>query len=159
MFVWTAKTQTCVSMMSSPHPSSVTSCNLWRRLITTTMADYMVVFLLEKILCLLGLLSQNIMLLCHHAEQKRLRHRQLHSDCFLLLFICIQRSSFLCMLPPLPLRFRWISKKNSATYTPGTWSSVFESYWDGSVWTQMFLKRCQGKRRKKRSFWYVWTWP
>ncbi|KAK0154839.1 putative nuclease HARBI1 [Merluccius polli] len=36
------------------------------------MADYMVVFLLEKILCLLGLLSQNIMLLCHHAEQKRL---------------------------------------------------------------------------------------
>ena len=36
------------------------------------MADYMLVFLLEKILCLLGLLSQNIMLLCHHAEQKRL---------------------------------------------------------------------------------------
>ena len=32
----------------------------------------MLVFLLEKILTLLGLLGQNIMLLCHHAEQKHL---------------------------------------------------------------------------------------
>ena len=57
--VWMAKPHTCVSMMSSQHPSTSSLRPLIprQRLITTTMADYMLVFLLEKILSLLGLLG------------------------------------------------------------------------------------------------------
>ena len=40
------------------------------------MADYMLVFMPQKILSLLGLLGQNIILLCHYAQQKS--HRTNH---------------------------------------------------------------------------------
>ena len=40
--------------------------------ITVTIADYMFVYVLQKILSLLGLLGQNIMMLCHYAEKKRI---------------------------------------------------------------------------------------
>ena len=33
------------------------------------------------------------------------------------------------------------------------------SRFNGSVFMQMLLKRCQGRRRKKTLFWYVWTRP
>ena len=33
------------------------------------------------------------------------------------------------------------------------------SVFSGSVWTQIFLKRCRGRRREKRSFSSVWTEP
>ena len=36
------------------------------------MADYMLVFVPQKILSLLGLLGQNILLLYHYAERKRI---------------------------------------------------------------------------------------
>ena len=37
----------------------------------TTMVDYVLVFMLHKIVSLLGSLGQNIMLLCHYAKQKK----------------------------------------------------------------------------------------
>ena len=39
---------------------------------TTTMVDYMLVFVPQKILSLLGLLGQNITLLCHYPQWKRI---------------------------------------------------------------------------------------
>ena len=45
------------------------------------------------------------------------------------------------------LRFWWMS---SATYRPGIWTSAFSVIFSGSVWTQIFLKRWRGRRRKKR---------
>ena len=42
----------------------------------------------------------------------------------------------------------------SATYRPGIWTTACWVVYNGSVWTQIFLKRWRGS-----SFWYVWTWP
>ena len=42
---------------------------------------------------------------------------------------------------------------------PGIWTTACWVIYSGSIWTQIFLKRCQGRRGKKRSLWYVWTWP
>ena len=88
------------------HPPLTSS--LWplnpRRLITTTtttMADYMLVFILQKILSLLGLLRQNVMLLCHNAEWKKIMDNYIrHIICvqfLLLLSVCIQPASFMCI--------------------------------------------------------------
>ena len=52
---------------------------------TTTMADYMLVFALKKILSLLGLLGQSILLLCHYAERKRIMDNRLAIFVFFLL--------------------------------------------------------------------------
>ena len=50
------------------------------------------------------------------------------------------------------LHFWWIS---SATYRPGIWTKACWIVNNGSIWTQIFLKRCQGRQGKKRLFWYV----
>ena len=67
---------------------------------TTTMADYILVFMLQKISSQLGLLTQNIMLLCHYTEHKRIvDNRQASFVWFLLLLtVCIQCASFMHML-------------------------------------------------------------
>ena len=65
------------------------------------MVDFMLVFVLEKILSVLGLLGQNIMLLCQYAEQKSIMDNQLAIFIvwfLLLLSVCIQRASFMHML-------------------------------------------------------------
>ena len=49
--------------------------------------------------------------------------------------------------PSLLLRFWWMS---SATYRPGIWSTVLSVVFSGSAWMQIFLKRCRGRRRKKK---------
>ena len=56
-----------------PTPRPLAS-DLWtlRRLTTTMAADNMLVLILQQILSLLGLLRQNITLLCHYVEQKRI---------------------------------------------------------------------------------------
>ena len=135
-----------------------------QRLITTTMVDYMLVFMLQKISSLSGLLGQNILLLCHHVERKWILDNRLPTDHFRLLVVF--GFSIYCLFvysrkhyahaPSLPLRFWWIS---SATYRPGIWATVFWVVFSGSVWTQIFLKWCQGRQGNKRSFWYVWTRP
>ena len=48
--------------------------------------------------------------------------------------------------PSLLFRFLSIS---SATYRPGIWTTARWVVFNRSVWTQMFLKRCQGRRRKR----------
>ena len=59
----------------------------------------------------------------------------------------------LCLL----LHFWWMS---SATYRPGIWTTVFSVFFSCSIWTQIFLKWCRGRRRKKkRSFSPMWTAP
>ena len=69
------------------------------------MADYMHVLVLQKILSLLEFVGQNIMLLCHYAEQKRIMDNRLAifvflvlCSVFLLLSVCIECASFMCML-------------------------------------------------------------
>ena len=79
--------------------------------------------------------------------------------------LCSVSSSTVCLntewklyahAPSLLLCFWWIS---STTYRPGTWTTVCWVIYNGSVWTQIFLKWCWGRRGRKRWFWYVWTWP
>ena len=89
-----------------------------RLITTTTMADDMLVFVLQKILSLSGLLGQNILLLCHQAEQKKKDYGQPHtphrfrstSKGFLLLlsFFYTARKLFV-HAPSLLLHFWWIS--------------------------------------------------
>ena len=64
----------------------------------------------------------------------------------LLLSVCIQRASCMSMLR---LFF----------YRPEIWTKASWVVYNGSIWTQVFLKRCQGRQGKKQSFWYMWTWP
>ena len=89
------------------------------------MADYMLVLVLQKILSLSGLIGQNILLLCHHAEWKRIMDDRRAIFVFLL---CSVSSSTVCLYtacklyahaPSLLLHFGWIS---SATHSPGIWS-------------------------------------
>ena len=69
------------TMTPSPHTRPLAS-DLWtpRRLTTTTtttmVADNMLVLIVQQILNLLGLLGQNITLLCHCAEQKMILDNQ-----------------------------------------------------------------------------------
>ena len=69
---------------------------------------------------------------------------------FLLSTVCLftarkLNAHALCLL----LRFWWMS---SATDRPGIWTTAFLVVFSGSVWTQIFLKRCWGRRRKKDRF-------
>ena len=111
----------------------------------------------------LGLLGQNIMLLCHYAEQKRIMDNRL--AIFIFFLFCLVSPSAICFYTvhklyahalSLLLRFWWIS---SATYWPRIWTTAWWVVFNGSVWMQIFLKQCQGRQRKKRSFWYVCTLP
>ena len=120
-----------------------------RRLITTTtMVDYMLVFVLQKLWSLLGLVGQNIMPLCHYAEQKS------HCTSHFRLLLVVFGFSFYCLYTArklfaqalyLLLHFWWIS-------------SCWVVY-NGSIWTQIFFNRCQGRWGEKRLLWYIWTWP
>ena len=118
-----------IALTPSPHPST---SNLWlltpRRLITTTtttMVDYMLVFVLQKILSLFLLCSVSPSTVCLYTARRFYAHAP----------------SLLCFL--------WIS---SATYRPGIWTKACWAVYNGSIWTQIFLKRCQGRRGKKDCF-------
>ena len=56
------------------------------------MADYMLVFVPQKILSPLGILGQNIMLLCQYAERKSIVDNQL--AIFIIFLFCF---SFYCL--------------------------------------------------------------
>ena len=143
----------CISMTmtASLHHStcSLRPLLLWRLVTTkTTMEDYMLVFMPHKILSLLGLQGQNIMLLCHYIEQKRIMDNLLAIFVFFLL--CLVSPSTVCLYtvcklyahaPSLLLRFWGISR---ATYRPGIWTTEHWVVYNGSIWTQIFLKQCQG---------------
>ena len=127
-----------------------------RRLITTTttMADYMLVLVLQKIFSLSGLLGENILLLCHDAEWKRIMDNW--AAIFVFFLLCSFSSSTVCLYtvcklyvhaPPLLLSFWWIS---SATYRPGVWTTVCWAVFSWSMWTQIFLERCRGRRGEDR---------
>ena len=130
---------------------------------TTTVVDYMFVFVPQKILSLLGLLGQNFKRLRNYAKRKRIMDNRL--AIFLFFLLCSVSPSTVCLstvhvlyahATSLLLRFCWIS---SATYGPGIWTTAFWVIYNGSVWTQIFLKRCWGRRGGNRLFWDVWTWP
>ena len=84
-----------------PQPLAFDLLIPWHIITTTTMVDYMLVFVPQKILSLLG---QNIMLLCHYAEPKDYGQPTSHFHLllgvfgFLLLSACIQSASFMPML-------------------------------------------------------------
>ena len=129
---------------------------------TSSPCDYTLVFMLQKISSVSGLLGQNILLLCCYAEQKRLMDNIHH---IIFFFLCSVSSSTVCLCtvcklytqaPSLRLHFWWIS---SATYRPGIWTTACWVVYNWSVLMQIFLKRCRGRRGGKRSFWFVWTWP
>ena len=64
-----------------------------------------------------------------------------------LLSVCLQCASLMHVL------------MSSATYRPGIWTTAFSVMLSGSVWMQVFLKRWQGRWRRKISFSPVWTGP
>ena len=68
VLMWIANPHT---LHPTPRPLAFDLLTLWRLITTTTttVADYVLEFVLQKILSLSGLLRQNIMLLCHYAEQ------------------------------------------------------------------------------------------
>ena len=75
------------------------------------------------------------------------------SSCFwirLLLCVCKQRASFMHMLR------LFFSVFGEFQAPPIGWNMNY-SVLSLFQWTQIFLKRCRGRRRKKRLFWYVWT--
>ena len=77
-------------MMPSPHP--LTS-SLWP-LHPATSHNNCNNFVLQKILSLSGLLGQNIMLLCHYAEQKRIMDNRI---CHIILEPPRRGSFFYCL--------------------------------------------------------------
>ena len=105
--------------------------------------NYMLVFMLQKILSPLGLIGQNIKLLCHYAERKRIMFLFCLASAFI---VCSYTVRKLYAYAPSLLRFWWIS---SATYRPGIWTKACWVICNGSVWTQIFLKRCQGRLANK----------
>ena len=58
------------------------------------MADYMLVFVPQKILSPLGILGQNIMLLCQYAERKSIVDNQL--AIFIIFLFCLVSPSTVC---------------------------------------------------------------
>ena len=101
------------------------------RLITTptaTMADYMLVLVLQKILSLSGFL-------CHYAERKRIMTNRICHIVFFLL--CSVSSSTVCLYtvcklyvhaPSLPMHFLWIS---SPTCRSGIWTKACWAFYNG----------------------------
>ena len=116
---------------------------LRRPITTTTMADYMLVFMLQKILNLSVLPGQNILLLCHYAEQKKdygqptsyFRLLLVFGFCFYFLFVYSAQASCAC----------------STTYRPGIWTTACWAVYNRSIWTQIFLKRCRGWTGEKKT--------
>ena len=120
----------------------------------------MLVFMLQKILSLLGLLGQNIMLLFHSTEQKKdygTPHMP-HNLCSIFpSTVCLYTAcKFYAHAPLLFLCFLVNFKRHLFIGLEYELKHV-ESFTDGSVWTQIFLKRCQGRWGGKRLFWYIWT--
>ena len=94
VLVWTANLPSPLPSTSSLRPLTP------RRLITattttTTMVDHMLVLVLQKIFSLSELLEQNILLLCHYAEQKRIMDNPL--AIFVCFFLCSVSSSTVCL--------------------------------------------------------------
>ena len=96
-----------------PRPLAFNLLTPWHLITTTTttMADYMLVFVLQKILSLLELVGQSVMLLCNYAEQKShcTSHFHLPLVVFGFSFYClfVYSTSFLANLKSLS-RLQWI---------------------------------------------------
>ena len=160
VLVWTANPHT-LRIDEAIYPT-LDLLTLWRLITTTTttMADYMLVFVLQKILSLVTRTTYYTPLPLPWAKKD---YGQLTWHFHLLLVVLV--FSFFCLYtvrklyvhaPSLLLRFWWIS---SATYRPDIWTTASWVVYNGSVSMQIFLKQCQGRWGKKRLFLYVWTWP
>ena len=125
----------------TPRPLAFDLLTPWRLITTITMADYMLVFVLQKILSLLGLLGQNIMLLCHYAEQKRIMDNRIRH---LILDPARSAFSFYCLFvySVQALCSCSVSSPFLVTYRPGIWTKVCWVVYYESIWMQIFLKRC-----------------
>ena len=139
---------------ATPQPLALDLLTLEHLITTTTMVDYTLVFVPQKILSLLGLLGQNIMLLYHYTEQKMNMDNRL--AIFIFFVSCSVSPSTVCLYTvcklyaqSLLLCFWWISR---ATYRPGIWTTACWVISNGSIWKQIFLKRCQERRGKKIIF-------
>ena len=121
----------------TPRPLSLTPLPL---VTTTTTADYILVFVLQKILSLLGLQGQKYYaaLLLHWAHIILDPSRRAFS--FYCLFVYSAQD--LCAGSISSSPFWWIS---SAIYRPGIWTKVCWVINNGSIWNIIFFKRCQGR--------------
>ena len=142
-----------------PTPRPLTF-DLWtpRRLITTTMVDHMLVFVLQNTLSLIGLLEQNIMPLCHYTERKKIMDNRL------TIFIFFMLCSTVCLYTVCKLYVHALSLLlcfwciSSATYRPGIWTTAcwvvfMDPFGRKYSWTM------PRKTGGKRLLWYMWTWP
>ena len=131
-----------------PTPRPLAS-DLWtpRRLITTTttttttMADYMLAFVF------LATYSP-----CSRVWVAAAVRLVVFGFSVYCLFVYSMQALCTCSVSSSPFL-----ENSSVTYRPGRWTTAFWVIFSGSVWTQIFLKQCRGRRRKKRLFCYVWT--
>ena len=162
--MWTANPHTFQNDDTIAPPRWIPRC-----LITTTtpMADYMLVIVPQKILSLFCNLLTLRLSVSHSSSSTSLSNdsRFLALAIFIFFFLCSVSPSTVCLFTarklyahaPSPLlHFWWMS---CATYRPGIGTTAFAVVFSGSLWTQIFLKWCRGRRRKKRLFWSVWTAP
>ena len=139
-----------------------TSEPLRRLITTTTKADYVLLFVPQKILSLscnllalwlsVSRSSNSTSLMVHTNDSSFLALAIFVFIFFLRLVspstsVSLQRASFVSMLRLFFFFFWWIS---STTYSPGIWTTAFSVVFRGTVWTQIFLKRCQGRRGEKK---------
>ena len=112
----------------------------------------MLVFVPQKILSLLGLLGQNIMLLCHYAERKRIMDSQL--SIFVFFFLCSVSLSIVCLYRVHNLFFFVFGEFQAPPIALEY--SVFSLF----QWIHLdanILEMMPRKMGNKRLFWYVWT--
>ena len=142
ILMWTANLHSlCWHHRPTPQPLAFNLLTPQRLIITTTtMADYMFVFGLQKILSLSELLGQNILLLCHYVEWKRIMDNRIRHIVFFFLCSVSPSTVSLCTAhklyahpPSLLLWFGWISR---ATYRPGIWIKAYWVVYNESVWTK-----------------------
>ena len=124
---------------------------------TTTTADYC--------LCSCFLLLTRLVVECESQQQFDLiidPHKWFWFPCtchyclHLVVFgfsICLYAAQAFCACSVSSSPFLVNFKRHLEAWTMNY--SVFS----GSLWMSISLKGCRGRRRKKRLFWYVWTWP
>ena len=134
---------------STPWPLAFVLLTLRSLITTATMtADYMLVFVLQKILSLSGSLRQNIQLLCQYAEQKKdYGWPTSHFRLFRASFTHMPRLFFSIFdelqAPPISLEYE---PQRVESFTMDPFGCKYS--WNDAE-----------KNGEKRSFWYVWTWP
>ena len=139
----------------TPQPQAFDLLTLQRLIITTTtMVDYMLVFVPQKISSLLGLLGQNIFLLCHYAEWKRNLDKRLA----IFFLLCLVSPSTVCLYPVRKRFWHFFSIFGTFQAPPIGWNMNY-SVLSRLQWIRSDTKILETMPRKtgeKKVWWMFW---